>query len=280
MKIKEILDYGVNRFQEISDAPRNEIELLVMHVCHVKKIDLLLGSDQEVKRNDEQTIKQLIDERLQGIPLQYIIGTQEFMGLNFIVTKNVLIPRQDTEILVEEIIKRYKYQKGLKILDIGTGSGAISISLAKFLKKSSIVSLDISKEALTVAKLNAMKNKVENQITFIESNLFQNLTTDESFDIIVSNPPYIPSKDILDLQREVKDYEPMLALDGGEDGLDYYREITKNSVDFLKKDALLAYEIGYDQGIDVSKMLENHFYNIEIIKDLQKHDRVVLGYRN
>ena len=280
MTIKEILDYGVHQFKEISDVPRKEIELLLMHICHLKKIDLILNADEDIKKENELKIKELIKKRKKGIPLQYIIGTQEFMGLNFIVTENVLIPRQDTEILIEEIISRFKNQSNLKILDIGTGSGAISISLAKFLKNAHIISIDISKEALIVAKSNAKKNNVANQITFIESNLFENLKTDESFDIIVSNPPYIPSKDILDLQKEVKNYEPMLALDGGEDGLDYYREITKKSVEFLKKEGLLAYEIGYDQGVDVSEMLKKDFHHIEIIKDLQKHDRVVLGYHN
>ena len=209
MTIKEILDYGVHQFEEISDVPRKEIELLVMNVCGLKKIDLILKSDEIIPENVLLKIEKLIQKRLKGIPIQYLLGNQEFMGLNFIVTENVLIPRQDTEILVEEIISRYKNESNLKILDIGTGSGAISISLAKFLKKAEVFSIDISKEALTVAKLNAKKNKVADQITFIESNLFENLTAKESFDIIVSNPPYIPSKDILELQNEVKDYEPM-----------------------------------------------------------------------
>jgi len=280
MTIKEILNYGMHQLKKISDVPRKEIELLVMNVCHLRRIDLILNVNEKIKKEDESNIIKLIEKRLQGKPLQYIIGTQEFMGFEFIVTENVLIPRQDTEILIEEIISRYRNQSNLKILDIGTGSGAISISLAKLLKKSCIVSIDISKAALKVAKSNAKKNKVANQITFIESDLFENLTTEESFDIIVSNPPYIPSNDILDLQREVKDFEPMLALDGGKDGLDYYREITQKSTFFLKKNGLLAYEIGYDQSIDVSKMLKNDFHHIEVIKDLQKHDRVVLGYRN
>lgn len=278
MTIKEILEYGVHQFKEVSDVPRNEIELLIMNVCGLKKIDLIMKSDERLLEEDILRIKELIKKRLKGIPLQYLLGNQEFMGLNFVVTEDVLIPRQDTEILVEEIISRYKNESNLKILDIGTGSGAISISLAKFLNKSQIFSIDISKEALMVAKFNAKKNDVADQIVFVQSNLFENLTVKESFDIIVSNPPYIPSKDILALQSEVKDYEPMLALDGGEDGLDYYREITKKSVAYLKKNGLLAYEIGYDQGIDVSKMLRNDFHHIEIIKDLQKHDRVVLGY--
>jgi release factor glutamine methyltransferase len=278
MTINDILEYGIRQIKEISDVPRKEIELLVMHACGLKRIDLILRSNETVKKEVLEEIKVLVDKRLQGKPLQYLIGSEEFMGLNFIVTENVLIPRQDTEILVEEIISRFKRESNLRILEIGTGSGAISVSLAKFLKQPKLVSLDISKEALSIAKLNAKKNQVSDQITFIESNLFESLTVDESFDIIVSNPPYIPSKDILELQREVKDYEPMLALDGGEDGLDYYREITKKSVDYLKKDGLLAYEIGYDQGIDVLKILKDDFHHIEIIKDLQKHDRVVLGY--
>ena len=278
MTINEILEYGTHQIKDVSDVPRKEIELLVMHVCGLKKIDLILRANETVKEEVLEEIRVLVNKRLQGKPLQYLIGSEEFMGLNFIVTENVLIPRQDTEILVEEIISRFKKESNLQILEIGTGSGAISVSLAKFLKQSKIISLDISKEALNIAKLNAKRNQVADQITFLESNLFESLTANESFDIIVSNPPYIPSKDILELQKEVKDYEPMLALDGGEDGLDYYREITARSVDYLKKGGLLAYEIGYDQGIDVLKILENDFHHIEIIKDLQKHDRVVLGY--
>ena len=280
MKIKEILDYGSDQLKLFSDVPRNEIELLVMHVAGLKKIDLLLYSDQSMNKKDALRIKKLIKKRVAGVPLQHLIGTQEFMGLEFIVTKNVLIPRQDTEILVEAILERYKDQKALKILEIGVGSGAISVSLAKFLKGAKLFSVDISRKALAVARLNAIKNKVEKEITFIESDLFQTLTADESFDIIVSNPPYIPSADILALQREVKDYEPMLALDGGKDGLCYYREMSQKSVMFLKQEGLLAYEIGYNQGPDVSEMLRSDFHDIEIIKDLQKHDRVVLGYRN
>ena len=278
MTINEILEYGTHQIKDVSDVPRKEIELLVMHVCGLKKIDLILRANETVKEEVLEEIRVLVNKRLQGKPLQYLIGSEEFMGLNFIVTENVLIPRQDTEILVEEIISRFKKESNLQILEIGTGSGAISVSLAKFLKQSKIISLDISKEALNIAKLNAKRNQVADQITFLESNLFESLTANESFDIIVSNPPYIPSKDILELQKEVKDYEPMLALDGGEDGLDYYREITARSGDYLKKGGLLAYEIGYDQGIDVLKILENDFHHIEIIKDLQKHDRVVLGY--
>lgn len=280
MKIKEILNFGEQRLSKVSDAPKREIELLVMNVINCKKIDLILNLNQELKKMHEIEINKLIEMRLTGLPLQYIIGTQEFMGLEFIVTEDVLIPRQDTEILVEKIISEYEGQSNLRVLDIGTGSGAISISLAKFLNDAKIISIDISEKALEVAKINAKKNKVDHRITFIQSDLFENLADEDFFDIIVSNPPYIPSKDILKLQTEVKKFEPMLALDGGEDGLDYYREITHKSINYLKYNGLLAYEIGYNQGIDVSNMLRSNFHDIEIIKDLQEHDRVVLAYRN
>ena len=280
MKIKEILNFGEGKFLQISDGPRREIELLVMSVLDCKKIDLILNFNEEVSKAHEIRINQGIKKRQRGLPLQYIIGTQEFMGLDFSVTPDVLIPRQDTEILVEKIIEAYKDQDNLKILDIGTGSGAIGISLAKFLKDVQVISVDISPKALEVAKKNAKKNEVDHKITFIQSDLFKSLTADESFDIILSNPPYIPSKDILKLQMEVKEYEPMVALDGGKDGLDYYREITEKSRHYLKTNGLLAYEIGFDQGLDVSNMLRSGFHDIEIIKDLQKKDRVVLGYCN
>src|SRR6056297_1374029 len=140
MTINDVLEYGFHQFKEISDVPRKEIELLVMYVCGLKKIDLILNSNETIKKEALVEIEALVNKRLEGKPLQYIIGSEEFMGLNFIVTENVLIPRQDTEILVEEIISRFKKESNLQILEIGTGSGAISVSLAKFLKKSKIVS--------------------------------------------------------------------------------------------------------------------------------------------
>lgn len=278
MKIRKLLEIGLDKLKKVTDNSRREIELLILENTDLTKMDLILDLDKEISKDKYNEILEKINLRKKGIPLQYIIGNQEFMGLPFIVNKNVLIPRQDTEILIEKVIELSSKKDDLKILEIGVGSGAISVSLAKFLKGSSILAVDISSYALEVAKKNAEINKVINQIEFLKSNLFENIEIGEKFDIVVSNPPYIPTKDIDDLQVEVKRHEPMLALDGGEDGLDFYKEITNNVNDYLKKDGLLVYEIGFDQGKDLKKIMSDKFYEIKIWKDLQGLDRVVSGY--
>lgn len=278
MKIRKLLEIGLDKLKKVTDNSRREVELLILENTDLTKMDLILDLDKEISKDKYNEILEKINLREKGIPLQYIIGNQEFMGLPFKVNKNVLIPRQDTEILIEKVIELSSKKDDLKILEIGVGSGAISVSLAKFLKGSSILAVDISSYALEVAKKNAEINKVINQIEFLKSNLFENIEIGEKFDIVVSNPPYIPTKDIDDLQVEVKRHEPMLALDGGEDGLDFYKEITNNVNDYLKKDGLLVYEIGFDQGKDLKKIMSDKFYEIKIWKDLQGLDRVVSGY--
>lgn len=198
------------------------------------------------------------------------------MKLNFYVDENVLVPRPDTEILVEEVIKIVKKQKKEQILDLCTGSGAIGISIAKYVASSNVVLADISKEALQVAKKNAKQNGVEKQITLIQSNLFEKIQT--TFDIIVSNPPYIRSKVIKTLQKEVQQ-QPQIALDGGEDGLFFYRDIIKKAKQYLKPNGYLCLEIGYDQKESVIGLLEesNQYQEIENKKDLSENDRVIIA---
>jgi release factor glutamine methyltransferase len=223
----------------------------------------------------------LIKKRSTKIPLQHITGKQEFMGLDFFVNEHTLIPRQDTEVLVETLIEEAKKynEKRLNILDICTGSGCIGISIAHFFKESNVCAVDISEDALLVALKNKELNHVEN-INFLKSDLFSSLDN-EKFDIIVSNPPYIRTMEIEKLMEEVKIHEPFIALDGKEDGLYFYREITKKSVKYLKDGSSLMYEIGFDQAKDVSDILvENGFKNIKVIKDLPGHDRVVIGVYN
>ena len=217
-----------------------------------------------------------IEKVKNGIPIEHITHLKEFMKLNFFVDENVLIPRQDTEILVEEVIDIAKKIKAKRILDLCTGSGAIAVSLAKYLDDVEIIATDISKEALRVAKKNAINNDVEDKITFIESNLFQNITKTK-FDIIVSNPPYIQKSVIKTLSKEVQN-EPYIALDGGNDGLDFYRKIAKNGYEYLKFGGYLCFEIGYDQKESVTQIIEqeNHYANTYSKKDLFDNDRIVV----
>ena len=198
------------------------------------------------------------------------------MKLNFFVDKNVLIPRQDTEILVEEVIKIAQKTNAKKILDLCTGSGAIAVSLAKYLPQSEITAIDISNDALKIAKKNAVSNNVENQITFISSDMFTNLN-EEKFDIIVSNPPYIKTNVIDNLDIQVKN-EPHIALDGGKDGLYFYKKIINESYQYLKYKGFLCLEIGFDQKIDVIEIIENtnNFDRTYSKKDLYDNDRIII----
>ena len=198
------------------------------------------------------------------------------MKLNFFVDKNVLIPRQDTEILVEEVIKIAQKTNAKKILDLCTGSGAIAVSLAKYLPQSEITAIDISNDALKIAKKNAVSNNVENQITFISSDMFTNLN-EEKFDIIVSNPPYIKTNVIENLDIQVKN-EPHIALDGGKDGLYFYKKIINESYQYLKYKGFLCLEIGFDQKIDVIELIENtnNFDGTYSKKDLYDNDRIII----
>jgi release factor glutamine methyltransferase len=232
----------------------------------------LIHQQDELNQEQELLYKEFIETRGRHIPLQHITQEQEFMGLNFKVNENVLIPRQDTEILVEEVLARLK--DNMSVLDMCTGSGCIIISLKNGKNSIKASAADISTKALEVARENARLNDVE--INFVQSNLFENI--EGKFNIIVSNPPYIPTKVIDGLMEEVRVHEPMIALDGMEDGLYFYREIIKNSLKYLNQGGSLCFEIGYDQGEAVSSMMkETGFINIKVIKDLAGLDRVVIG---
>ena len=228
-------------------------------------------SSMEITTEQYNEYLKLVEKRSMHIPLQYITGEQEFMGLRFLVSKDVLIPRQDTEILVQEVMK---VSKGAHVLDLCTGSGCIIISLSKLGNIISGIGVDISDAALKIAKENADYNKAD--VTFIQSDLFANVNG--TFDIIVSNPPYIPTKDILDLMDEVKEHEPFIALDGKEDGLYFYRLIINELSHYLKHGGYIFFEIGYDQGEDIKSLLsEAGVVDVEVIKDLAGLDRVVKG---
>ena len=247
-----------------------------MYIKPNKLKNNLINDNKELTKKEEQEYLKYIQMVKNGEPIEHITHQKEFMKLNFYVDKNVLIPRQDTEILVEEIIKIAKHIKAKKILDLCTGSGAIAISLAKYIDNIQITALDISSKAIDIATKNARINNVEDRITFVESNLFDSLA-EEKYDIIVSNPPYIKRKVIEKLDKEVRK-EPIIALDGGEDGLDFYRKIIDNGYKYLKYGGYIGLEIGYDQKEDVTKIIKEkqHYKNTFCKKDLYDNDRVII----
>ncbi len=246
--------------------------LLLETVCKINRTFYYSHMEEAMATEQQSEYEIAIRKRAERIPLQYITGEQEFMGLNFKVNSNVLIPRQDTETLVEEALKIC--QPGMRLLDLGTGSGCIVISLMKNANGMEAAGSDISKQALLVAKENGRTHEVD--VDWVRSNLFENING--RFDLIVSNPPYIAQADILELMPEVRDFEPVGALDGGADGLDYYRQIIAKGKNYLNKDGYLYLEIGYNQGPAVTNMMCAAGYrDVSVIKDMAHHERVVKG---
>lgn len=250
-----------------------EAKEIIMSVCGMSTSDWIINRKAEVKEEHVNKVLEMAHRRISGEPLQYIIGKAGFMGMDFEVNKNTLIPRQDTETLIETLIDMIGDRK-VSILDIGTGSGCIGISLGKFLKDARITVLDISQEALNTALRNADKNGVK--IKAVCMDILSEIP-EGKYDIIVSNPPYIETSIIKSLQTEVRDYEPLSALDGGSDGLLFYRRITDIAPRLLNEKGILAYEVGYDQGKKVHMLMEKDFYDIRIIKDYCGNDRVITG---
>lgn len=275
--LNELLLQGeeILKKNNIDDA-KIDAWLLMEYVFGITKSWFLLNRDQKEEGPLVEKYLDLIYERSTHKPVQHIIGSQEFMGLEFFVNEDVLIPRQDTELLVEETIKiaKEKNHNNIKILDMCTGSGCIAISLSKFLENAQITGVDISTKALRIANKNAINNETECE--FIQSDLFQNIN--EKFDIIVSNPPYIKREEINKLMLEVRDYEPINALDGGEDGLLFYRIISKDAINHLVNGGYLLFEIGFDEAETVMEILRSNGYkDIKLLKDLAGLDRVILA---
>ena len=278
MNIKQAIEKGaINLKVSNIESPKIKARMLMQFILNVPRQYIIVNDMKELTQSQEKEYFESIQKLTKNIPIEHITNQKEFMKLNFFVDENVLIPRQDTEILVEEVIKIAKKINCKKILDICTGSGAIGISLAKYIEKSEITATDISEDAIRVANKNAIMNNVEDKITFIKSDLFDNIPNNK-YDIIVSNPPYIKKEIIKTLENQVQN-EPILALDGGEDGLDFYRKIIKQSYEYLKYGGYLCLEIGYDQKIDVIELLENEekYINIYSKKDLYGNDRIVIA---
>lgn len=282
MTIKEILTTYMEELSQISDTPKLDVEILLSKALgEVDRLYIHLNLHKELTNEQMELFNNMIQDRLKGRPIAYIVNNREFMGLDFYVEEGVLIPRPDTEPLVEEVIDLVSGQSDLKIVDIGTGSGAITVSLAKYIKDCKVYSLDISDKALNIGLKNATSNGVEDKINFIKSDIFSGIENKNlKLDVIVSNPPYIRKADIETLHTQVKDYEPYIALEGGEDGLDFYRVITEQSGKYLKDNGILAFEVGHDQAQDVSDILRKNGYSkIYTKKDLQGIDRVVIGFK-
>ena len=277
--IAEALREGKMRLKAAGkEAYAFEAELLLEKAAGLNRTALFMRGEEVLSEEVLTVYEGYLSEREQGRPTQYILGEWEFMGLPFHVGEGVLIPRGDTEVLVETILEKQQSEPIKSILDIGTGSGCIPVSLGHYGKFEKIMAVDISPKALGYAIKNAAENRV--CIDFYESDLFTNIPVEwkGKLDAIVSNPPYIPKKDIEELMTEVKDFEPMNALDGGEDGLDFYRVIVEQGKNWLKDGGGLFFEIGYDQGEDLRNLLKEFGYTeVEIRQDLAGLDRVAMG---
>lgn len=283
MNYKECYGTGVSILKS-AEVPEAELDarLLLEFVCHTDRNTLLVHGDREVSVEERNRFMEFIEERAKRVPLQLLTNEQYFYGLPFYVNKHVLIPRQDTEILVEQALQIIK--PGMKVLDMCTGSGCILISLMSVVKNVMGYGIDISAEALEVSGINAKRLLPEDyQPKWLKGDLFDAISDEDAsppFDVIVSNPPYIPTCDIPLLMPEVKDYEPITALDGSEDGLCFYRKIIQKSREYLKEEGFLLFEIGYNQSEAVSLlMLEADYKDIIVIKDYAGLDRVVIGKR-
>ncbi len=263
------------------ESPRVNAELLLAEILNCKQLDLYLSFDKPLKENEILKYREWIVRRGKYEPLQYIIGRTEFYGLTFYVNSNVLIPRQETEILVETILQDCKEKERYNILDIGTGSGNIAVSLAKHLPNSVITAIDISDSALSLAQKNAEENCVKGIIQFknidiTSPNCLKHLNS--KFDIVVSNPPYVSLEEYQTLQKEIIDYEPAASVTDGEDGYKFYRIITRLVIELLSSSGKLYFELGKDQAEEVKLILsENGFKNIQTFKDYLNVERVIIG---
>ena len=284
MVVNQLLKIGVESLKKLEYIdPILEARLILTFILDEEPIYVYINGNQEVDFEKEEKFLQLIDLRQEGYPLQYILNNANFMGIDFYVEEGVLIPRSDTEVLVEYILDYIDKKQGeIKLLDIGIGSGAIVLSSKYHRPSIEAYGIDIEEKPLEVTSKNIARLGLEG-VNLFKGDLFEPIDGPDYysyFDIIASNPPYINSDEIVRLQREVKDHEPMKALDGGKYGMDYYKRIVVESRKYLKDGALLILEIGYDQGERVKNLFEeNGFDKIEVLKDIQGLDRVVLGYK-
>ena len=279
MNAFEIIKFGSNLLKEkkISSFILDS-EILLSKTLNKTRENILINLDQKINSKNISAFKEYLLRRSYNEPIAYIMGEKEFWSKKFYVNKGTLIPRPETELLVDKILKIYQGKK-ISILDIGTGSGCIIISILSSLKNSNGIGIDISKNAILTAKKNALKHKLTKRVKFLNKTL--NNIFGKKFDLIVSNPPYIDSKDIKNLSDDIKRYEPRIALDGGNDGLDLIKKVIYKSKDILKTKGMLALEIGNEQIKKVSKILiDNNFRIKHVIKDYKNNVRCVFAYYN
>lgn len=280
MNISEVLSRGYNILKEAQiESYIIDTQLLLCNILKVNKIYLILNMNEEVSERDKIEFEVLLNKRKDKMPMAYILNNVEFMGLNYYVKEGVLIPRPDTEILVEECIEIINKNNINKVCDMCCGSGAIGLSIASNIKKVDVWLYDISDVALEVSKINRENLKLINRAEINKSNLFQAPSKSNlKFDMIVSNPPYIEEHVISTLMKDVRDYEPHLALSGGVDGLDFYRKICDEGKNFLNDNGYMCFEIGHNQEMEVKELLRlNGFVDIYSLKDLGGNYRVVIG---
>lgn len=281
MTITELLDEGTKILLDVDkENARLDATLLLGHIIGRDRLYILTHGEENINNNDKKKYLELIEKRKLKMPIKYILGSCEFMGLDFYVEEGVLIPRGDTEILVEEVLNHISDDEKLDVCDLCSGSGAIGISLAHYRKNINVDEIDYFEKPEEITIKNIKKHKLEDRMRFIKSDLLEAvIDEDKKYDIIVSNPPYIKEEEIRTLMDDVKRYEPHSALSGGEDGLIFYRRIVNESKILLKGKGILAFEIGHDQGDEVKALMEgNNFNDVRVIKDLAGHDRVVIGY--
>lgn len=280
--IGRILKWTESYFTEKGmETPRLDAEVLLSHVLKKERIYLYVHFDEPLETGELAEYRELVKRRVQHVPVAYLTGNREFMGLEFEVTPAVLIPRPETELLVQTAIEGLREVEGEKLFaDIGTGSGAICLSVLHYVPGARGETVDISAEALKIAEKNGARLGVSDRIEFHEGDLLEPLKG-RRFHAVLSNPPYIPNGDIEGLAREVRDAEPRLALEGGSDGLDFYRRLSREVPDFLEKDGFLAMEIGIDQAQPIRRMLETEGWTskLEVYKDLAGIERVVVAWK-
>lgn len=277
--VGSILKWTGQYFQEKGvESPRVDAEVLLSHVLGKERIYLYVHFDEPLQADELKLYKEFIKRRVMHQPVAYILGYKEFMGLRFKVSPAVLIPRPDTEILVEAVIERLKKYENINFLDIGTGSGAIALAVLHNILLAKAIAVDLSADALAVAKENADSLQLTERVTFCQGDLYEPISN-QQFTAIISNPPYIPDSDIATLQAEVRQ-EPIGALAGGSDGLDFYRRLIKDGISLLKPGGFMAFEVGIYQADAVGQLcIDGGLTNLTILNDYGSIERVVIAYK-